>query len=162
MSHNDRLVVINPEFFKLHALLEPLRRKLDLTATYGLQFLSPDPLIRGEYRNKSTLAYVASYKAIRTAMIKVAQSQGVEMETPKTLHIHRLDEHGAQVNVGKMLVRPKVLVLAGPLPEQQHKLLGLPEAWGADVGASLYIFETDGHEMGESGRTADHSDVPES
>src|SRR5665213_3319126 len=130
---NDRLVVINPEFFKLHALLEPLRRKLDLTATYGLQFLSPDPLIRGEYRHKSTLAYVASYKAVRTAMIKVAQSQGVEMETPKTLQIHRLDEHGAQVNVGKMLVRPKVLVLAGPLPEQQHKLLGLPEAWGADV-----------------------------
>ena len=35
----DRLVLINPEFFKLHPLVEPLRRKLDLVATYGLQFL---------------------------------------------------------------------------------------------------------------------------
>jgi flavin-dependent dehydrogenase len=129
----DRLVIINPEFFKLHALLEPLRRKLDLTATYGLQFLSPDPAVRGEYRNKSTLAFVTSYKAVRSAMMKVAESQGVDMQTPKTVHIHHLDEHGAQVTVGKLLVKPKVLVLAGPLPEQQQKLLGLPESWGADV-----------------------------
>ncbi|HWE01644.1 MAG TPA: hypothetical protein VG326_04480 [Tepidisphaeraceae bacterium] len=130
---NDRLVIVNPEFFKLHALLEPLRRKVDLTATYGLQFLSPDPTVRGDYRHKSTLAFVASYKAVRAAMVKVAEAQDVDLQTPKSLQIHRLDEHGAQVSVGKLLVRPKVLVLAGPLPEQQQKLLGLPEAWGTDV-----------------------------
>jgi hypothetical protein len=34
----DRLVIINPSFFTLHPLLEPLRRKLDLVSVYGLQF----------------------------------------------------------------------------------------------------------------------------
>ena len=100
-STGDRLVIINPEFFKLHSLVEPLRRKLDLVATYGLQFLSDDPAVRGEYRHKSTLAFVASYKAVRTAMIKLAKAQGVEMVSPKSLLIHRLDEHGAQVSLGK-------------------------------------------------------------
>jgi hypothetical protein len=132
-SQPDRLVVVNPEFFKLHSLLEPLRRKLDLTATYGLQFISEDPTIRSEYRNKSTLAFVTSYKAIRAAMIKVAEGQGVELVTPKSLQIHRLDEYGAEVSLGKAALRPKVLVLGGLLPESQQKLLGLPEAWGTDI-----------------------------
>jgi flavin-dependent dehydrogenase len=132
-SPGDRLVIINPEFFKLHPLIEPLKRKLDLVATYGLQFLSEDPAVRGEYRNKSTLAYVTSYKGVRAAMIKVAEAQGVEMVTPKTLIIHHLDEKGAQVSLGKMELRPKVLLLGGLLPEAQQKLLGLPEAWGTDV-----------------------------
>ena len=132
-SQPDRLVIINPEFFKLHSLLEPLRRKLDLTATYGLQFLSDDPAVRSECRSKSTLAFVASYKSVRAAMMKVAEAQGVEMVTPKSLQIHRLDEHGAEVSLGKTAVRPKVLVLGGVLPELQQKLLGLPESWGADI-----------------------------
>ncbi|HZL33944.1 MAG TPA: hypothetical protein VFC78_01460 [Tepidisphaeraceae bacterium] len=131
--HLERLVLINPEFFKLHPLLEPLRRKLDLTAVYGLHFLSGNPEVCGEHRSKSTLAYVASYKAIRGALAKVAESAGVELATPKVLKIHRLDERGAEVTVGKMALRPKVLVLGGLLAEAQQKLLGLPEAWGADV-----------------------------
>jgi flavin-dependent dehydrogenase len=130
---NDRLVVINPEFFKLHPMLEPLRRKLEMTAVYGLQFFSADPAVRSEYRSKSALSYVASYKAVRAAVMKVAEAQGVELMTPKTLQIHRLDEHGAEVTVGKADVRPKVLVLGGLLPEAQQKMLGLPDAWGADV-----------------------------
>ena len=132
-SQPDRLVVINPEFFKLHPLLEPLRRKLEMVATYGLGFLSHDAAIRSEYRNKSISAYIASYKAVRAAMIKVAEANGVELVTPKVLQIHRLDEHGAEVTVGKGMVRPKVLVLGGLLPEPQQKLLGLPEAWGVDI-----------------------------
>ncbi|MDB5331478.1 MAG: hypothetical protein JWP03_2629 [Phycisphaerales bacterium] len=132
-SQGDRLVVLNPEFFKLHPLLEPLRRKLDLTAVYGLQFFSSDPAVRSEYRSKSTLAYVTSYKAVRAAVMKVAESQGVELVNPKMLQIRRLDEHGAEVTVGKSEVRPKVLVLGGLLPEPQQKMLGLPDAWGADV-----------------------------
>lgn len=132
-SQPDRLVIINPEFFKLHPLVEPLRRKLELTATYGLQFISDDPATRSEYRNKSTMAFVASYKAVRAAMIKVAEAHGVEMVTPRALQIHRLDEHGAEVSIGKTAVRPKVLILGGTLPEPQQKLLGLPETWGADI-----------------------------
>ena len=55
----DRLVIINPQFFTLHPLLEPLKRKLDLVAVYGLQFLSDDPAVQSEYRSKAALSYVA-------------------------------------------------------------------------------------------------------
>jgi hypothetical protein len=132
----DRLVIINPAFFSLHPLVEPLRRKLDLAPVYGLQFLSDDPAVRGEYRSKSALAYVASYKQVRTEMCKVADAQGVELHTPKEpehLQIHRLDETGIDVTLGKGKIRPKVLAVGGPLPEKQHKLLGLPDSWETEV-----------------------------
>lgn len=130
---DDRLVLVNPEFFRLHPLLEPLRRKLEMTTTYGLQFISDDPETHSEYRHKSTLAYVASYKAIRAAMMKIAEGQGVDLTVPRTLQIHRLDETGADVTVGKSTVRAKVLVLGGLLPEPQQKILGLPDSWGEEI-----------------------------
>src|SRR5687767_2739097 len=71
----DRLVVLNPAFFALHPLLEPLKRKLDMTAIYGLQFLSDDAATKSEYRSKAALAYVTTYKVLRTAMHAVAESQ---------------------------------------------------------------------------------------
>src|SRR5215213_7541525 len=58
----DRLVIVNPELFDLHPLLGPLRRKLDTTSVYGLQFLADDPGTRSEYRAKSILSLIASYK----------------------------------------------------------------------------------------------------
>lgn len=131
--HPERLVLINPEFFKLHPLLEPLRRKLELTPVYGLSFLSENPEVQSEFRGKAALAFVGSYKAIRAALAAIAEAQGAQLQTPKTLQIHRLDERGAQVTVGKSAVYPKVLVLGGLLPEPQQKLLGLPEAWGAEI-----------------------------
>jgi flavin-dependent dehydrogenase len=133
---NDRLVIINPNFFSLHPLLEALRRKLDMVAIYGLQFLSGDPEVRSEYRSKGALAFVASYRQVRVELMKVAGGQGVELHTPKgeeQLQIHRLDESGIDVTLGKAPVRPKVLVLAGALPEKQRRLLGLPESWEAEV-----------------------------
>ena len=135
-AETDRLVVINPSFFTLHPLLEPLRRKLDLAAVYGLQFLSDDPEVRSEYRSKATLAYVASYKQVRAELIKVAGANGVELENPKSpdhLQIHRLDERGIDVTLGKNQLRPKVLVLGGSLPERQRRLLGLPESWESEI-----------------------------
>jgi flavin-dependent dehydrogenase len=132
----DRLVIINPSFFTLHPLLEPLKRKLDLVAIYGLQFLSDDPTVRSEYRSKTALAYVASYKHVRSELVKVADAQGVELENPRhpeQLQIHRLDEEGIDVTLGKAQLRPKVLVLGGSLPERQRRLLGLPESWEPEV-----------------------------
>src|SRR5579864_3121408 len=73
----DRLVLLNPELFSLHSLLEPLRRKLELTAIYGLRFLADDPPLASEYRSRSPLAYVTPYKSIRSAMIKLAEGQDV-------------------------------------------------------------------------------------
>jgi hypothetical protein len=150
-SQPDRLVIINPEFFKLHALVEPLRRKLDLSATYGLQFLSDDPLVRGEYRNKSTLAYVTSYKAVRSCMMKLAEQAGVETVTPKSLQIHRLDEHGAEVSLGKTAVRPRMLVLGGVLPDSQQKLLSLPDSWGADIVHRYTFLKLTGNKWADLG-----------
>src|SRR5687768_2715435 len=56
----DRLVTINPEFFTLHKLLEPLKKKLKLTAVWGVQFLGDDATAVSEpHRDKSAAAYVA-------------------------------------------------------------------------------------------------------
>ena len=140
----DRLVVINPEFFKLHPLLEPLRRKLDVVSTYGLQFLSPEPPTQSEYRHKSAMAYVASYKAVRECLVSVAEAQKVEMIRPKSLVIHRLDEKGAEISTAKAMLRPKMLIVCGQLPEAQQKMLGLPESWGPDVVHRYSILKLQG------------------
>jgi hypothetical protein len=63
----------------------------------------------------------------------VAESQDVQLLTPKTLEIHRLDETGADVTAGKVELRPVALVVAGALPEAQEKRLALPDSWGPDV-----------------------------
>jgi flavin-dependent dehydrogenase len=129
----ERTCALNPAFFSLHKLLEPLKRKLDLTAVYGVQFLADDPETRSECRGKATTAYCVNYKDMRQAMIKLAADEGVEMVTPKQLQIHRLDEKGLEVTLGRGEARPKALVLGGRLPDAQQKLLGLPDSWGPDV-----------------------------
>jgi len=132
----DRLVIINPQFFTLHPLLEPLKRKLDLVAVYGLQFLSDDPAVQSEYRSKAALSYVASLKQVRAELAKVADAEGAETETPKQpehLQIHRLDERGIEVTLGKADLRPKVLVLGGALPDRCRRVLGLPESWEQEI-----------------------------
>src|SRR4029450_10961680 len=60
----DRLVIINTTFFTLPPRVAPLRRKFDTVSVYGLQFLSTDPQVRSEYRSKTALAFVASYKQV--------------------------------------------------------------------------------------------------
>src|SRR5438094_8592832 len=57
----DRLVIINPEFFDLHKPLEKLRKKLELTPVYGLNFIADDAPTRGEFRAKSWVAFVGCY-----------------------------------------------------------------------------------------------------
>jgi flavin-dependent dehydrogenase len=129
----DRLVLLNPAMFDLHPLLAPVRRKLESTSVYGLQFLADDPSTRSEHRAKSIMALVASYKDVRTAFQKVAAAEDVEFVTPKTLDVVRVIDGGVEVSVGKSHLRPTALVLAGPLPDSQEKLLGLPDSWGRDV-----------------------------
>lgn len=129
----DRHVVINPEFFDLHPLLSPLRRKLDLTPIYGLQFLADDPATRSEFHAKNILSLISNYKDVRNALHKIAVSEGVELLNPKHVQVHRIIEKGVEITVGKAILQPKVLVLAGPLPEPQQKILGMPEGWGRDI-----------------------------
>ena len=129
----DRLVIVNPALFALHPLLEPLKRKLEATAVYGLQFLSDDPATRSEHRSKTAMAYVSTYKGVRSALAAVAKAQEVEQLTPKSLEILRLDETGADVTAGKSRLRPTALVVGGSLSEAQQNRLGMPDSWGADV-----------------------------
>jgi len=130
---SDRLVLINPAMFDLHPLLHPMRRKLDASAVYGLQFLSDNPETRSEHRGKATISLVANYKDVRTAFQKMAAGEGVESVNPKVVQVHSVDELGLEITLGKARVHPKALVLAGRLPEAQEKLLGLPDSWGQDV-----------------------------
>jgi flavin-dependent dehydrogenase len=132
-SWPDRLVIINPALFELHPLLEPVRKKVDLNPIYGLRFLADTPDLASEHRSRSAIAYVSGYKAIRSALIKVAEAQDVEMVSPKVLEIHRLDESGVDLTVGKSALRATMLVLAGMPNESQQKVLGLPDGWGTDI-----------------------------
>jgi flavin-dependent dehydrogenase len=129
----DRLVIINPALFELHALLEPLRRKIETRAVYGLQFLADDPATHSEYRNKSTVTCVGPYKDIRKAMQSLAEQQGVEFVTPRQIQIHRVEEHGIEVSLGNQTVHPKALVLAGRLADAQERILGVPKEWERGV-----------------------------
>lgn len=129
----DRLLILNPSLFDLHPLLDPLRRKIETTPIYGLRFISDTVGVASEHRSRSAMAGITSYKTVRTAMLKLAQSQGVDLLTPKHVDIQRLDESGIDVTVGKSQLRPKMLILAGLPNEQESKRLGLPEGWGPEV-----------------------------
>src|SRR5258705_208084 len=125
----DRLVLMNPALFDLHPILSGLKRKIEAAGIYGIRFLADDPATASEFRSKSALTCVALLKDVRSAMIDLAKSEGVELCNPKILQIHRLDETGLDATVGKERVRATALVMAGDLGEQHHKLLGLPEEW---------------------------------
>jgi len=125
----DRLVMINPEFFELHPLLEPLRRKIEGKGVYGLQFLADDPAIRSEYRSRSAVACVAQFKAVQGAMEDLARGEDVLFLNPDELQVIRLDEHGIELTADGQKLNPTAVVLAGRLPENQERILGLPEEW---------------------------------
>src|SRR5258705_5884955 len=93
----ERECLLNPAFFAMHKILEPLKRKLEMTAIYGAQFLGEDAATRSEHRSKSTVAFTVGYKEFRTACQRVAADEGVEMVTPRQLQFVRLDEHGLEV-----------------------------------------------------------------
>jgi hypothetical protein len=129
----DHLVLINPAFFALHPALESIRKRVEMVTLYGLQFISDDPAVRSEHRSKSAMAYVASSRAVRAEMARVAEQAGVECLTPKALEIRRVDETGLDVSCGKNVLRATSLVLGGLLPAAQRRVLGMPDAWGPDV-----------------------------
>jgi flavin-dependent dehydrogenase len=80
------------------------------------------------------MGYVASSRAVRAEMARLAENAGVECLTPRSLEISRVHEAGMEVSINhKQHLRPKALLLGGDLPEATQKLLGLPESWGPDV-----------------------------
>jgi flavin-dependent dehydrogenase len=129
----DRACLLNPAFFSLHKLLEPLKRKLELTPIYGIQFVADEPQTSSTFRSKSTAVYSVCYKDMRSALAKIAAHEQVELITPKHLQIQRLDESGVDVSIGKTKLRARMLVVGGELPPEQQKLLGIPETRGVEV-----------------------------
>ena len=132
-EHPDRLVVINPAMFKLHPFLEKAKEAIDLVDLNGLQFLADAPAVFSEYRDKAVTAHVASFKQVRTAMCKIAEEQDIKAQGGDVLEIHGVDETGVDVTVGRSRCRPRLILLAGPLPAAQQRILGIPEAWDAEV-----------------------------
>jgi flavin-dependent dehydrogenase len=125
----DRLVTINPAFFELHKILAPLKSKLDLQPIHGLKFLADNPAISSSHVHQSVAAYVASYKQLRSEMQKLAQNAGVEFRQPAKLQIRQLDESGVKVEIDEAIVHAKLLLLAGELPPEQKRMIGLPPQW---------------------------------
>jgi hypothetical protein len=147
----ERLVLMNPALFDLHPMLSGLKRKIEAVGIYGIRFLADDPATASEYRSKSAVTCVTQLKDVRAAMVDLARGHGVQLCNPKILQIHRLDESGLDATVGKEMVRAKVLVLAGDLGEQQHKLLGLPEEWEHGVVHRYSFVKLKGTKMADLG-----------
>jgi flavin-dependent dehydrogenase len=129
----DRLVLINPALFELDPLLADVQKKVECEPIFGLIFLADRPPTRSEHRSKTQISSVGSLKALRSALVQVAESAGVEMAKPTSVQVHRVDEAGVQISLGKSMIHPRALVLGGVLPADQQKLLGIPDSWGSDV-----------------------------
>jgi hypothetical protein len=96
---DDRLIVINPEFFELNPLLSPLKDKLDLAPFHGLRFLADDPDVKSEFTDNAIAAYVGSMKPIRTEFAAMSTSAGVETIAKSEPQITAVDEHGVSVQL---------------------------------------------------------------
>ena len=126
---DDRLVVINAEFFDLNPLLAPLKKKLELAPFYGLQFLADDAATKSEFTDKSVAAYVGSMKPIRAAFAALSDEAGVDTIGKSKLDITGLDEHGIQVRLDGKSLKPKLLIIATNLSPDAQRMLGLPVSW---------------------------------
>jgi flavin-dependent dehydrogenase len=127
---DDRLVVINPEFFELSPLLVPLKSKLDLTPFHGLKFLADDPATKSEFADNDVAAYVASSKSIRAAFAEMSADADVQTIAGKSnLQINGVDEQGVHVRLDGKGVNPKLLIVACELPRDAERALGLQTHW---------------------------------
>jgi hypothetical protein len=148
----DRLVTINPEFFDLHKVLEPLKKKLKLSAVWGLQFVGDDAsLISEPHRDKSVAAYVGTYRDVRAALEKLACVEGVRCVKPKSVEVVHADESGVHVELGSEKVHGRAVALAGTLDDASRRVLGLPEAWPADIVRRYTFLRLKGAKWAEVG-----------
>jgi hypothetical protein len=129
----DRLVIINPALFTLHKPLEKIRKKLELTPIWGLNFIASDAVTRGEFRAKTSLAQVGCYLEIRRCMMELAKQAGAQMLAGTELSIERVDENGFDLIIDGRSIRPRALLLAGALGDSAARMLALPEAFPIEV-----------------------------
>src|SRR5450432_204105 len=130
---HDRLVTLNPAFFDLHALAAGLKRKLELEPIYGLKFLADDPATSSSHVEKTISAYVGDYKKIRDQIVQLAQASNTKFIEPAQLQIKQLDETGIYIEIDGVTIHAKLLLLAGELPPEQKRMIGLEPAWDSRV-----------------------------
>jgi flavin-dependent dehydrogenase len=130
---DDRLVILNPAIWDLHPLLAGMGKKLKTTPIHGIRFLADQSEVRSEHHTKSAVIGIVRYKDVREKLKKLAEIEGVEFLGARPIQIHRLDETGVDVTIGKKQLRPTALVVAGQLPADQQALLGMPEHWDPEV-----------------------------
>lgn len=129
----DRLVTINPAFFELNSLFTPLKRKLDLMPIYGLKFLADDPQISMSSMGKTIGAYVGRFKQVHDLARGLAQEAEVKLYDPRIFDVRAVDERGVEVQIDQAMLHPKVLIVAGELPPEQKRVIGLPVKWDDQV-----------------------------
>src|SRR5690606_23221208 len=129
----DRLARVNPDFFDLHALLGPLKRRLQQTTVYGLQFVSEDGQTRSEWRSRATVVTVASITRLCRELAKVAEQQEVVRIAWRSLVIEQVDETGADVLIDGRRLRVRAIMASDSLDEAHRRMLGVPDGWDEQV-----------------------------
>lgn len=124
----DRLVLVNPELFELDPIFRSMKRRLHLSPTYGLRFLGEQADQTNGSVRKTIGAYVASLKEIHSGLSRAAKAEGVVSLPQKQVEIRGADETGLDFAFNGSPMRARLLLLAGELPLEQRRMLGLP-AW---------------------------------
>src|SRR2546421_10905369 len=69
----DRLGLVNPTLFTLHAELGKLKKKVALNSVYGVAFVSDKPDTRSEHRTKAPIAGIGSYVELGKGLAGMAK-----------------------------------------------------------------------------------------
>ncbi len=134
----ERLVTINPKWFDLHKSLESLRPELGLAPIGYAQFLGPEgELARSQARSargkgSDALAYVASMREVRDAVRTLATDAGVPILSG-ALDVEGVDETGVSLSAAGRSMKPRVLAIGDPLPDETAALLGAPRFPGREA-----------------------------
>jgi hypothetical protein len=129
----DRLVLINPDFFRLHPGLSSLQRKLDLTGVYGVCFLADDLQTHSEYRGKTAMSCVGKMSEITQALRQLAGQADVVLADECDPKIAPPDEAGVSLDAGNLRVRAKALLVGDRLDKASERTVALEPTWERDV-----------------------------
>ena len=126
LPNAGRLVTLNPAFFGLHPLLEPLRGTLDLAPLRRCRFLGPDGQTadsRAGEGVEAVLGYVAAMDEVAAAVRQLAVGEGVTL-LDGAASVGRVDENGVELTVGRRTLSPQILCVSDPLDAASTAALG--------------------------------------
>lgn len=114
----DRLVTLNPAFFKLHKSLDGLRATLPATPIHRARFLGHDNADATSHGAKSEkdgpLTFITPLSEVREHLKRLALGEGVRLYEG-AFKIEQVDERGAHVRLGRQTLLPRVLAVCDSL-----------------------------------------------